>query len=82
MFFRTVGIAAAFIALNGCVAEIPNCDPVKGACPAASELRLNAIVTVGTHNSYKQAINHKLFAYLMTQAPKIAPAHVSLSGSA
>jgi hypothetical protein len=56
-------IAAVVVGLAGCVSE-----------PRDSEPHLNDIVTVGTHNSYKQAIDPKLFAFLMQQAPKIAPA--------
>jgi hypothetical protein len=69
MLFRIVGIVAVSLGLLGCVGEIPNC----GGC-GSTELRLNDIVTVGTHNSYKQAIDPKLFALLMAKAPKLAPA--------
>lgn len=40
----------------------------------ASDVRLNDIVAVGTHNSYKQAIDPRLFAAVSAQAPKLAPA--------
>lgn len=60
-------ILSAFVLLAGCASEVPNC----GGC--SGEVRLNDIVTVGTHNSYKQAIDPKLFAVLMTRAPKLAP---------
>src|ERR1700685_1152454 len=56
-------VAVVVAGLAGCVSE-----------PHGSEPHLNDIVTVGTHNSYKQAIDPKLFAFLMQQAPKIAPA--------
>ena len=83
MLLRTIGIAVAIIALTGCAAAIPNCDPAGTDCSRMSQLRLNDIVTVGTHNSYKQAIDPKLFAYLMTKAPNRAPAldysHISLN---
>jgi hypothetical protein len=36
-------------------------------------LRLNDLMTVGTHNSYKQAITPKLFAMISKAAPKAAP---------
>lgn len=83
MLLRTIGIAVAIIALTGCAAAIPNCDPDGTDCSRMSQLRLDDIVTVGTHNSYKQAIDPKLFAYLMTKAPNRAPAldysHISLN---
>jgi hypothetical protein len=60
-------VLAVFV-LGGCAAEIPNC----GGC--GGEVRLNDIVAVGTHNSYKQAIDPKLFAYLMGRSPQLAPA--------
>ena len=55
-----------------------------------THLRMNDIVTVGTHNSYKQAIDPKFFALVQKTAPKVAPSspssmpppttrHVSLS---
>lgn len=71
-----IALLAAAGLLAGCAAEIPNC----GGCDDA---RLDDIVTVGTHNSYKQAIDPKLFAYLMGRAPTLAPAldysHTSLT---
>ncbi|HTT96662.1 MAG TPA: phosphatidylinositol-specific phospholipase C1-like protein [Rhizomicrobium sp.] len=49
----------------------------------APELHVNDIVTVGTHNSYKQAIDPKIFAFLTSQLPRIAPSldysHTSLT---
>ena len=36
-------------------------------------LRLNDLMTVGTHNSYKQAITPRLFAMISRAAPKAAP---------
>jgi len=36
-------------------------------------LRLNDLMTVGTHNSYKQAITPNLFAMISKAAPKAAP---------
>jgi hypothetical protein len=82
MCLRNVGLAAAIVFLGGCSSEIPNCTHRSGCVPTA-ELRLNDIVTVGTHNSYKQAIDPKLFAFLMTKAPDLAPAldysHTSLT---
>ncbi len=36
-------------------------------------LHLNDLMTVGTHNSYKQAITPKLFAMISKAAPKAAP---------
>ncbi|HVU19616.1 MAG TPA: phosphatidylinositol-specific phospholipase C1-like protein [Rhizomicrobium sp.] len=67
MFFRTGILAALAYGLSGCAA--PNC----GGCGSA-ELHLNDIVTVGTHNSYKQAIDPKIFALLMSKVPDIASA--------
>jgi hypothetical protein len=69
MLLRMAGITAVFFALGGCAFEAPNCN----GCARDSELHVNDIVTVGTHNSYKQAIDPKLFDFLMTQAPKLAP---------
>ncbi|HWA88950.1 MAG TPA: phosphatidylinositol-specific phospholipase C1-like protein [Rhizomicrobium sp.] len=65
---RRALLLGAFLLLSGCAAEIPDC----GGC--AGDVRLNDIVTVGTHNSYKQAIDLKLFAMLMAKAPELAPA--------
>src|ERR1700743_3828 len=59
------GIAAALL-LSGCATEIPDC----GGCAG---LRLNDIVTVGTHNSYKQAIDPRVFALVTAKAPALAP---------
>lgn len=64
-------VATLFLAaaLCGCSHdEIPNC----GGC--GGDVRLNDIVTVGTHNSYKQAIEPALFAALTARVPKEAPA--------
>lgn len=73
---RYIGFVLLFV-LAGCAAEIPNC----GSC--SGDVRLNDIVTVGTHNSYKQAIDPKLFAAVSARAPKLAPAldyaHASLT---
>ncbi len=69
MRFRTAGLVAMAFGLFGCVTESPNCS----GCDS-KELHLNDIVSVGTHNSYKQAIDPKLFALLMSKAPKLAPA--------
>lgn len=78
MLLRILGLVAASSGLLGCSMEIPNC----GGCDSL-ELRLNDIVTVGTHNSYKQPIDPKLFAILAAKAPQLAPAldysHVSLT---
>jgi hypothetical protein len=38
-----------------------------------ANLRLNDIVSVGTHNSYKQAIDPKIFALVQKSSPKVAP---------
>jgi Phosphoinositide phospholipase C, Ca2+-dependent len=81
---RAAGIAvAAAVMLGGCAAGISNCPTAQIGCTRDVELHVNDIVTVGTHNSYKQAIDPQLFAYLMTQAPKLAPAldysHTSLT---
>lgn len=68
MLLRIAGIVAITLGLVGCATEVPNC----GGCDSA-ELHLNDIVTVGTHNSYKQAIDPKIFAFLTSQLPKMAP---------
>ena len=74
---RRVPVFAFALLLAGCAAELPNC----GGC--SGEVRLNDIVAIGTHNSYKQAIDPKLFAVLMHKAPDLAPgldyAHTSLT---
>ena len=36
-------------------------------------LRLNDLLTIGTHNSYKQAISPKLFAMILKISPKAGP---------
>ncbi|MBV9991555.1 MAG: phosphatidylinositol-specific phospholipase C1-like protein [Alphaproteobacteria bacterium] len=70
------------LVLSGCAAEVPNCGGCAGQA-RMGDVRLNDIVTVGTHNSYKQAIDPRLFAALMQKAPKLAPAldysHASLT---
>jgi hypothetical protein len=38
-----------------------------------ANLRMNDIVAVGTHNSYKQAIDPKIFALVQKSAPQVAP---------
>ncbi len=53
MLLRMAGIVAAFAAVCGCVSKVPNCN----GCARDGELHVNDIVTVGTHNSYKQAID-------------------------
>jgi hypothetical protein len=82
MFLRMAGIAAAVATLFGCAHPIPNCNAIPAGC-RAGELHVNDIVAVGTHNSYKQAIDPGLFAFLMSQAPKMAPgldySHTSLT---
>jgi hypothetical protein len=67
---RIFSAALTALALSACAAEQPNC----GTCAREAELHLNDIVTVGTHNSYKQAIDPKLFQFLAVKAPRIAPA--------
>jgi len=69
MSLWSAGAVAIALGLFGCAAEVPNC----GGCDS-SDLHLNDILTVGTHNSYKQAIDPKLFAILNAKAPKLAPA--------
>ncbi len=73
--FRVVAVLA--IALAGCASRPP-------AVAHDAELRPERHRHRRTHNSYKQAIDPKLFAFLMTQAPKIAPSvdysHTSLTG--
>jgi hypothetical protein len=61
MMRRCVIAVAAFF-LAGCVTQKPDGD-----------IRLNDIVAVGTHNSYKQAIDPKLFQFLTGKAPQVAP---------
>jgi len=68
MLLRNIVFSALTFGLLGCATEVPNC----GGCDSA-ELRLNDIVTVGTHNSYKRAIDPKIFAFLTAQLPKLAP---------
>src|SRR5256885_1339471 len=78
MLLRIAGVSAVVLGLAGCTTDAPNC----GSCDSA-ELRLNDIVTVGTHNSYKQAISPKIFSLLMAKVPNFAPtldySHVSLT---
>jgi hypothetical protein len=70
---QIIGSFAAFIVLLGCAEERPDCTANCSRAWMDANLHVNDIVTVGTHNSYKQAIDRKLFAYLMAQAPKLAP---------
>jgi hypothetical protein len=73
---RFLVVAVSALALASCASTPP-------VAVHDAEPHLNDIVTVGTHNSYKQAIDPKLFAFLMSQAPKIAPtvdySHVPLT---
>ena len=86
MLIRAAGSIAILFSLLGCAtqqaaqqrqnaAECFGCD--------APELHVNDIVTVGTHNSYKQAIDPKIFAFLTSQLPQVAPgldySHTSLT---
>jgi hypothetical protein len=77
MLLRGIGFATLALSLLGCATEVPNC----GGCDSEA-LHLNDIVTVGTHNSYKQAIDPKLFAAMLAKEPRLVPAldysHASL----
>jgi Phosphoinositide phospholipase C, Ca2+-dependent len=77
-------VAAAFLVLGSGAGHASGCDLSAADAVHAGEgcarawmdanLHVNDLVAVGTHNSYKQAIDPKLFAFLMQQAPKQAPA--------
>jgi calcium-dependent phosphoinositide phospholipase C len=81
---RFLAAAVALFMLGGCAGHPQGCDLSAVDAAHAGEgcahawmdanLHVNDLVTVGTHNSYKQAIDPKLFAFLIQQAPKEAPA--------
>ena len=73
---------AAMLALGGCVhpsgcnLQASDASQAGEGCARAwmdANLHVNDIVTVGTHNSYKQAISPKIFALVQMMAPQIAP---------
>jgi hypothetical protein len=66
---QIIGSFAAVVALFGCAVQRPGCAANCSQAWMDANLHVNDIVTVGTHNSYKQAIDRKFFAYLTTQAP-------------
>jgi hypothetical protein len=79
---RVLALAAAAIVLSA-VPAMAACD-LKAADAASAgtgcarawmdaNLRMNDIVAVGTHNSYKLAIDPKIFALVEKTAPKVAP---------
>jgi hypothetical protein len=83
---RWDGIAAGVFvlaALSGGAGAAPACNMAAADAASAgagcarawmdANLHINDIVTVGTHNSYKMAIDPKVFALIEKSAPKIAP---------
>lgn len=77
-------IAVVAIGLSAGAADArPRCHLTAADAGAAGEgcarawmdanLRMNDIVTVGTHNSYKQAIDARIFAMVQKSSPKVAP---------
>jgi hypothetical protein len=74
---------AAMLALCGCIHPGGNCNLQAANAAQAGQgcarswmdanLHVNDIVTVGTHNSYKEAISPKIFALVQMMAPQIAP---------
>ncbi|MDR3511146.1 MAG: phosphatidylinositol-specific phospholipase C1-like protein [Caulobacteraceae bacterium] len=67
---------AAGPAAARCRLSAPDAARAGSGCAQAwmdRNLRMNDILTVGVHNSYKQAIAPKLFALLTAAAPKAAP---------
>jgi hypothetical protein len=67
---------AAQAADKPCNLKAANAKAAGAGCARAwmdANLRLNDLMTVGTHNSYKQAISPKIFAMIMAAAPKAAP---------
>ena len=79
---RGLALAALLLA-GGCLHQGGGCDLQAADATAAGQgcsrawvdanLHVNDILTVGTHNSYKQAISPKIFALVQTMAPQIAP---------
>jgi len=81
---RVLAVIALAMGLSASsLSAAPRCDltaPDAGAAGAGcarawmdANLRVNDIVTIGTHNSYKQAIDPKIFALIEKAAPKVAP---------
>jgi hypothetical protein len=82
---RTWIAAVALAGLFGCAQHYAALDCDLNATDAAkagagcarawmdANLHVNDIVTIGTHNSYKQQIDPRIFALVSAQAPKIAP---------
>ena len=61
---------------GGCNLQAPDAGQAGPNCARAwmdTNLHVNDIVTVGTHNSYKEAIDPKIFALVQMMAPQIAP---------
>ena len=71
-----VSLLSAGAADAACRVRAPSVAAAGSGCAAAwmdANLRLNDLLVIGTHNSYKQAIPPAEFAILAAQAPKVAP---------
>jgi hypothetical protein len=83
MVMRAWIIAIVAIGLSAAAHGMPRCDLSAADAGAAgsgcarawmdANLRMNDIVTIGTHNSYKQAIDPGIFALVQKSSPKVAP---------
>ena len=63
----------ALAAGKACNLKAPDAEAAGPGCARAwmdRNLHLNDLMTVGTHNSYKQAISPKIFAMVLAAAPK------------
>lgn len=66
-------VTASAALAHGCNLAAPNAGAAGHGCARAwidTNLRLNDILTMGTHNSYKQAIAPPLMALIKAAAPK------------
>jgi len=70
------GCTSMKTAQSGCDLGAADARAAGSGCASAwmdANLHVNDILTVGTHNSYKQAISPKVFALITASAPKVAP---------
>ncbi|HTQ15519.1 MAG TPA: phosphatidylinositol-specific phospholipase C1-like protein [Rhizomicrobium sp.] len=76
---KALAFAAALLvatpALAACDLSAPNAAKAGPGCARAwldANLHMNDILTVGTHNSYKQAIDPKIMKLIASRSPKLA----------
>ena len=70
-----IGLLALHTPASACDLKAETASQAGPGCATAwmdQNLRLNDLMTVGTHNSYKQAISPPLFAIIKARAPAAA----------